>query len=367
MVAYSSIVHSTPTTREPLTFQRAKELFLDCGDLAPETYIKNTSGLSRNEMGMVYFLRMSYAGSIHTINSYAHNIVRMLDWLQQQGLVDFTQVQPEHITNYAAHLKRSKLKPSSAHTHMAVVKAFYSMMVKCGMLVGDPAKIFKNRLDKEAEIAKKAADGKLTGHLTRTLSETQIDELLEHIAKQAPIRDAVLISFLYYTGARAVEIVRPILWDHLYDTGENGWFALLYGKGGKEREVYLPPNLVDQLMALRRKNFLVPPYVPAQGVSEFPVFNTVRGPKDTALGYNGVYKVVRKWGKLLNIDLTHGHKSISPHWFRHTNATHLLDKGATLEQVQASLGHANPMTTQIYGKHDNRKRAAGKQFEENKH
>lgn len=359
----SDITFNTPAVSARLTTKRALELFFACGDQAAETFFRRTPGLTPNEMGVTCFLRHSYTGSLLTIKkSYAPFIVRMLNFLFDQGIPDFSKATPEHITNYAAHLKKSGLKPSSVQTHLAVVKAFYSLMIDYGMLVGNPAKVFRNRTSRESAQAKRVAGNKLPGALTKTLGETQMDELLAKISHEAPIRDAVLIAFLYYTGARAVEVARPLTWGNIYDTGDDGWFVFLVGKGGKEREVYVPPQLLDMLMALRRKIFTVTPYVAAPGLNQFPVFSNHKK-TDVPLDYNGIYKVVRKWGDHADVRLSHGQKNLSPHWLRHTNATHLLDKGATLEEVQASLGHANITTTQIYAKHNHRKRAAGRHFE----
>lgn len=285
----------------------------------------------------------------------------MLRWLYGQGIGDFSNAAPEHLTNYAASLKKS-LKPSSVNTHMAVVKAFYEMMVDIGVLTGNPAKLFRNRIVKEASITRKKADGRLTGHVKKTLGIKQIDKFFQYLRKTAPLRDYTLIIFLYYTGARAIEIARPLLWKGIYQT-ENGWFALLEGKGAKEREVYLPDVLMEALMEMRRLNFLIPPYTSAPGIGRYPVFSTIRGGDNRFLGYNGIYRVVRMWGENLELKLSYEQKNISPHWLRHSNATHLLDKGVSMERIQDELGHGSITVTQLYAKVNTQKHAAGREFE----
>lgn len=267
---------NTPALGKPIDTKRALELFYACGDLAAETFIRMHPELTPNEKAVVYFLRQSFTGAELTIKkSYAPYTCRMLRWLYDQGIGDFSNAAPEHITNYAAFLKKT-LKPSSVNTHMAVVKAFYGMMVDIGMLTGNLAKLFRNRLVKEVGITRKQADGRLTGHVKKTLGIKQIDTFFQDLWRTAPLRDYTLIMFLYYTGARAIEVARPLLWKGIYQT-ENGWFALLEGKGAKEREVYLPDVLVEALMEMRRLNFLVPPYTDAPGIGRYPVFSTMRG------------------------------------------------------------------------------------------
>lgn len=358
----NEIALSVPAQGKPIDTKRALELFYACGDQAAETFIRKHPELTPNERGVVFFLRQSFTGSEITIRkSYAPYTCRMLKWLFDQGIGDFAGAAPEHITNYAADLKKT-LKPSSVNTHMAVVKAFYSMMVDVGMLTGNPAKLFRNRLTKEVGVARKKADGRLTGHVKKTLGIKQIDTFFEDLRKVAPLRDYCLIMFLYYTGARAIEVARPLLWEQIFQN-EHGWFALLEGKGDKQRMVYLPDVLMVALMEMRRLNFLVPAFTSAPGIAIYPVFSTLRGGDDKFLGYNGIYRVVRKWGEDLGLQLGYDQKNISPHWMRHSNATHLLDKGVSMERIQDELGHGSITVTQRYAKVNTLKHAAGKEFD----
>ncbi len=351
----------TPAESRLLTYARAMELFVLCGDQAPEAFFRLHSGLTSNERALTYFLRLTYSTSMQTIRSYARNLCRYLEFLHRQGIADFARVSPEHFSAYISHLKRQQLKPNSINTYLAAVKSFYSMMLEMGMVTGNPAAVFRRRLKTESQKTRKQTKRQLSGHLTRTLSTSDMDRLLATTAKEAPLRDAVLITFLYMTGARAAEITN-LTWGDVYDTGDHGWFACFTGKGDKIREQYLPESTVGQLMAMRRVNFMVPPYHPAPGIANFPVF-PVHHDLAKPLCYSAIYQIVRNWADKTGIQNQFG--KVSPHWLRHTHATHLKRRGATLEQLQVGLGHSKLETTQKYVHGNNRENPAGKLFETN--
>jgi len=352
----SSLSVQAPRLRsERLTFERVMELFVLCGDQAPESFFRSMPGLTQDERAIIYFLRVVFSGSYKTIESYTRNLCRFITYLDTIGAPSLALVSPEVISNYVSHLKKQNLKVSSINTYMATIKSFYGLMLDLGMIQGDPAKIFKLRLQKETDKLSKTVHGRLTGHTTKTLSMIEVDRLLEETVVKAGIRDSVLVLFLYYTGVRAVELTR-LCWQDVYETGDDGWFARIEGKGGKEREVYLPYHLVEQLMMLRRRDFLVPFFAPAPGIGHFPIFSK-HGKRHESLSYDAIYKIVKKWGREIAKD------KVSPHWLRHTHATHLFKKGATESQIQRGLGHASMTTTQKYIHARNRDNPAGRLFE----
>jgi site-specific recombinase XerD len=354
MLTHSKSFSPAPIT--PLSYERMMELFHQCGDRAPETLFRGHPELSHSERGATYFLRMSYASSELTIQTYARALERFFKYLGNRGIQDFTCVTPEHLSNYISFLRHEGLKPNTINTYMATLKSFYKLMVDMGMLQGNPARIFRRRIEKEAATLQKRAKGKLSGHVTKTLTMDEIQSIMEHVETNEPSRDAVLFNFLYMTGARARE-ASTLRWEDVYDTGEDGWFAKLYGKGSKEREVYLPSPTVDRLMLLRAKMHRVPPYAAAPGIGFFPVF-TLQNSLDQPMTYDTIYKVVRKCCRNAGLK-----KDISPHWLRHSHATHLKKHGATLEQLQRNMGHSSLTTTQQYVHRNGRDNPPGKLFE----
>lgn len=357
-----------PKLRKRISFDRAMELFHEAKSMAPETYIRMHPDLTVDERGLVYFLVGVFRQSEKTIKAYARNMCRFLSYLADNGIANFTGANPELLTNYALHLKECNLKDSSINQHVATLKSFYGIMLNLGMMQGDPARYFRHRLDVENEKARARARGILTGHITKALSEVQVKRLLEVVRKEAQVRDAVLIAFMYYTGARATEITH-LRWKDVYHVGAHGWFALLHGKGSKQRQVFIPSHVIEDLMAFRFHLYKTEPFRLAPGLDEFPVFPLLSD-KCSPMQYDAIYKMIKKWGEKAfdgsdapGATLGYGNGNISPHFLRHSCATHLRDRGASLEDVQQQLGHERLKTTQQYTAVDQQKNAAGKYFE----
>lgn len=358
MSSLVAVSGSTPQATKPLSYKRIMELFSLCGDAAPESFFRENPDLTVNERGVVYFLRMTYSTSFRTVECYARSLAKFFAFLHEVGTPTFTLVTPELLTNYITSLKSQGLKASTINTYMAAIKSFYSLMVSMGMIQGNPAKIFKRRLTNEIATLQKQAKGKLSGHVTKSLSQKEVDALFEFLFSNESVRNAVLIYFLYTTGARSIEI-ENLRWGDIYDTGESGWFVRLRGKGAKEREVYLPIEILEHIMILRRHSFQVPPYITAPGLDMLPVFAKA-GDKSAPMSYSAIYRTVRKCCQRAGLG-----KKVSPHWLRHTHATHLRRFGASLEQIQAGLGHSSITTTQKYVHRNNRENPAGKYFDVN--
>jgi len=376
------------TSEGVVEFHRIMTLFEMCGDQAPESFARNHPELNMtwNEGAALYFLRITYAGSIDTIRSYARFICKYSEYLAGKGIAQFGWVQPEDITNYRADLQKPKkkrdnegnvirdrynkvikvtLKAGTINNYMAILKSFYSFLYDMDQIKRDPSKILKRRLQVTAKQARKTAKGKLTGHMTKVLTVDQVKELLDNVGKEqgkSSVRNALLIEFLYKTGCRSKEAAQ-LTWKNLYNLGDpHEWYIYLMGKGAKEREVYVPFPLVEKLMKLRRELYNVPGFIEAKGLADYPIFSKIND-RFEALGYNSIYTIVRKWGERANLKLGLGQTNISPHWLRHTFATHALEAGYTLEEIQYVLGHESSSTTKIYAKSEHRKNPIGKMFE----
>lgn len=167
--------------------------------------------------------------------------------------------------------------------------------------------------------------------LPRVLSENEVARLLDSMPAQTWLekRDIALVEFLYASGARVSEAAG--LEKHHLDL-ENG-VARVLGKGGVERLVMLGRHAIDALreyLAWRKAHA-------GPGVTRVFLNHLGRG-----LGTRGMFAIIERHA--LTCDIT----EVSPHTFRHSFATHMLDRGADLRSVQELLGHANISTTQIY-------------------
>lgn len=148
--------------------------------------------------------------------------------------------------------------------------------------------------------------------------------------KQAPVwapeRDAAVLELFYSTGMRLSELAGL----NVADLDAYSETARVFGKGGKER---LCPVGSHAMTAVQR-------YRAKAGVHEGPLFRNKSGRRITT---HGVANIVEKYRRLSGLPV-----HVTPHKFRHSFATHLLDNGADLRSVQSLLGHASLSTTQIY-------------------
>lgn len=162
-----------------------------------------------------------------------------------------------------------------------------------------------------------------------TLAERILSELetMTMIALESNPRNKLLIRFLYLSGARVSEVA-GLKWRDLKAVGDRGQ-ATLFGKGEKTRIVPLPASVWKELQATRGR----------AGQDE-PVF---KSRKHGALQPNQIREIIAKAGKRAGIE-----GNVSPHWLRHSHASHSLDRGAPVQLVQSTLGHASVATTSRY-------------------
>jgi len=155
----------------------------------------------------------------------------------------------------------------------------------------------------------------------RHLKESEVEQLIS--AAEGNLRNYCLIRFLYLTGARATE-TSILTWANVMHK-QDGAEILLNGKGKKKRVVYVPPSLAEDLAELRKRN---------SGEADGLVFEL----KD----HFAVLGAVR------NVARVAGLPQVTPHFFRHSIATHALKNGMPLPDVARTLGHSNWKTTQKY-------------------
>jgi integrase/recombinase XerD len=140
-------------------------------------------------------------------------------------------------------------------------------------------------------------------------------------------RDRAFLRLMYVTGARVSELCK-LRW---LDMAQPGRISLI-GKGSKTRTIVVPQGILDEVKALK----------PQGAELSAPVFVSKRRPS-RALGVRDARNIVYRARDKAGQD-----RRVSPHWMRHSHATHALDHGAPIHLVQQSLGHANVSTTSVY-------------------
>lgn len=166
------------------------------------------------------------------------------------------------------------------------------------------------------------AKGTLAG---RILTEREVQRIL---ALETDPRNRMVLELLYASGARVSELVR-LTWRDVAERDEGRVQLTLFGKGAKTRYVLLPPHTSSDLLSLRNG-----------AATGDPLFPSRRG---GPLGDRQIERIVREAAQRAGIEA-----AVSPHWLRHSHATHALERGCPIHLVQATLGHASVATTGLY-------------------
>jgi len=239
-------------------------------------------------------------------------------FLTQRG-TDFTACEANDLFLFLLKWKDNGKSPRSIARCNATLRGFFAFMLEEGKRNDNPSIYL--------------VTPKLNQPLPKVLSEAAMDKLLlAGEESDLALRDLAMLEVLYSSGLRVSELIGLRLTDVSLDVG----YVRCLGKGNKERIIPLGDPAVRAVKlyvdSLRRRL--------CSKLESDILFLNVHG---RPLTRQGMVYILKKWGKAHNIDQT-----ISPHMFRHSFATHLLDHGADLRSVQEMLGHADISTTQIY-------------------
>jgi integrase/recombinase XerC len=283
-------------------------------------------------------LRYERNVSAHTLRNYESDLQQFLDYLvppeepsSGNKRAKAKRVEPDikeidHITirEWLATLHSDQKKKSSIARKLAALRTFFQFLVREGVVEANPAKL----------VATPRKEKKLPVHLS-------VEDAVRFIETPDADtdfgkRDRAILELLYATGVRVSELVQL----DLRDIDFHNKLLRVFGKRRKERIV---PFGEPAVKALRdylnvREKFLM----------NAPV--TKRDAQPLVLNYQGTRMTTRSVGRLVEkyITMCAGIHDISPHALRHSFATHLLDSGADLRDIQALLGHARLSTTQVY-------------------
>jgi len=259
-----------------------------------------------------------------TLLAYSTDWQLLLEWLETEANQDINTFCPEHLSEelikeYLYYLNKKKLARSSINRHLASIKSYCKFMVKKGLLKDSPC----------SEITM----AKLPKHLPQYL---EIDELIKVIespdlSTEQGIRDRAVMEVLYSGGLRVSELVGL----NLEDINFSDMTMRVFGKGSKERIANIGHIAMEQLnLYLEHSKEL------RLKTRDKALFLNLKG---TRLSDRSVRDIVHKY-----CASTDASQNLSPHGFRHSFATHLLDNGADLRSVQELLGHKRISTTQVY-------------------
>jgi integrase/recombinase XerC len=251
-----------------------------------------------------------------TLRAYRSDLDHLGEFITTLEIGDrLEKLQESDLHRYLAWLREQSLAASTVERRVATFKSFYRFLFRREIRGDNPAEDISFR-DRRR-------------NLPTVWSEKEIETfiLLPDTKTTAGRRDRALFEFLYSTAARVSEASSANWGDY---NKVNGQVKLL-GKGDKERVVPVGPPAREALGNYRES--LLPE-------SDEPLFQNNRGNRLTS---RGIRYIIDKYQSFCPVT-----KSISPHVFRHSCATHMLNRGADLRVVQELLGHTNISTTQIY-------------------
>jgi integrase/recombinase XerD len=255
--------------------------------------------------------------SENTIGAYSADIHALLAFLD--GLeVSLERCTTRHLFLYLTHLRARKLAAASLARHLSTVRGLFSFAVQSRLLDEDPSALLENP--------------KLPSQLPEFLTQTEMGALLDtpDTSTSLGFRDRVMLELLYAAGLRISELINLMLGDFDPQTG----ILRVFGKRAKER-------LVPIHFAAQR---LLCDYLDHKRAEFKPLCHSIfLNRSGKGLTRQGVWKLVKRYAEAAGI-----RRGISPHTFRHTFATHLLEGGADLRTVQLLLGHAAINATEIY-------------------
>jgi len=265
--------------------------------------------------------------SHNTITAYRNDLTQFYGFVTQPGQIQgepsWAAVTRNHLINYILFLKEREYASSTVARKVAAVKSFCRFLLRVGVIVDNPA----DGLDSP----------KSKRRLPQTLSPEEVAKLLA-LPRQAGstpkgLRDTALLEMLYATGMRVSEVAGLTLDDLDLEAGT----VRCVGKGDKERVMPLYPQAVAavrEYVEHGRDKLL------REGSGERTLFLNPRGQRLTR---QGLWLIIKNYAQKLNLA-----DKVTPHTLRHSFATHMLNGGAGLREVQQLLGHANIATTQIY-------------------
>ncbi len=280
------------------------------------------------------YLDVERGASRETIRSYTSDLRQFVAFLKTVAdvLPEPAAVDASLVRRFLVWLAERKDKKSSQARKLATLRSLFKFLHRRGKVPSNPvANVRSPRLGQR---------------LPRVLTKDEAERMIESPDADegtAAARDQAILETLYSTGARVSELVGVNWSDLSFDEG----MVRLKGKGKKERLVPVGHVAIEAIRDyLAMTPVLANPATDKNAASPLnvkppdgPVFRNNRGGR---LSVRSVERIVRRYGDRLQVG------TVTPHTFRHSYATHLLDEGADLRVIQEMLGHASLATTQKY-------------------
>ncbi len=251
--------------------------------------------------------------SKNTIEAYTRDLEKFRKFLSEKGY-SFNRMKDDSITSFILFLKKIDLSSSTIVRILSSIRNFYKFLL-CHNLIKNSSLLIESP--------------KIERPLPNVLSIQEITNIINSASsKDIKIRDIAIIELLYGAGLRVSEITGIKIEDISFENNS----LRIRGKGGRERIAFLNKNSLEAIKKYLKERSAKK----KAGVSSYLFINN-RGEK---ISRQSIWKIIKKTSCV--------EKNVSPHTYRHSFATHLLERGLDLRIVQELLGHKTLATTEIY-------------------
>jgi len=280
--------------------------------LAIESYIR----------GFITFLRLEKSMSEHSVDAYAHDVMKLSQYLSlENDAAPIQQIDGKQLQGFLVWIHELGMSANSQARILSGLKAFFRYLMIEEVIKSNPTELLE-----APKIRRKLPD---------TLSVYEIGELFAAIDLSLPegTRNKAILETMYSCGLRVSE-VNALRISNLYEQEE---FIRVIGKGDKERLVPIGRSALDMIRQYR--DYVRVHQLPQKGQEDILFLNR----RGNALSRVMIFYIIKKACRDAKIE-----KNIHPHTLRHSFATHLVEGGADLRAVQQMLGHESISTTEIY-------------------
>ncbi len=265
------------------------------------------------------WLRLEKSLSANSIDAYLTDLDKLTRFIENEGK-EYTDITYQDLQQFVAQLRDIGIHPRSQARIISGIKSFYRFMLLDEYITVDPTELLESP--------------KIGLKLPEVLTVNEINNILDSIDLSLPEgqRNRAMLEVLYSCGLRVSELITLRYSDVYFDEG----FIRVEGKGSKQRLVPISDTAIREI-----KNYLLDRnlMVVKKGFEDI-LFLSRRG---TALSRIMGFHIIKQQTEMAGV-----HKNVSPHTFRHSFATHLLEGGANLRAIQDMLGHEKITTTEIY-------------------
>lgn len=265
------------------------------------------------------WLRLEKSLSANSIDAYLTDLDKLIRFMESEGK-SYSDITYQDLQQFVAQLRDIGIHPRSQARIISGIKSFYRFLLLDDYITVDPTELLESP--------------KIGLKLPEVLTVNEINNILDSIDLSLPEgqRNRAMLEVLYSCGLRVTELITLRFSDVYFDEG----FIKVEGKGSKQRLVPISDTAIREIKNyLEDRNLMV-----VKKGFEDTLFLSRRG---TGLSRIMVFHIIKQQTAMAGVQ-----KNVSPHTFRHSFATHLLEGGANLRAIQDMLGHEKITTTEIY-------------------